>query len=73
MFVENIFRQPDRLVLRHPVQMSEYGDGFFCSVGFVADAFLLADTVGSVADAFLFANTVGFVADCVFVAYRFCS
>jgi hypothetical protein len=32
MFVEHIFRQPDRLVLRHPVQMSEYGDGFFCSV-----------------------------------------
>jgi hypothetical protein len=32
MFVEQIFRQPDCLVLRHPVQMSEYGDGFFCSV-----------------------------------------
>jgi hypothetical protein len=32
MYVENIFRQPSRLVLRHPVPASEYGDGFFCSV-----------------------------------------
>jgi hypothetical protein len=31
MYVENIFRQPNRLVLRHPVPASEYGDGFFCS------------------------------------------
>jgi hypothetical protein len=26
------FHQPDRLVLRHPVSMSEFGDSFFCSV-----------------------------------------
>ncbi len=32
MFVEHIFRQPDCLVLRHPVRMSECDDGFFCSV-----------------------------------------
>jgi hypothetical protein len=27
------FHQPDRLVLRHPAYMSEFGDSFFCSVG----------------------------------------
>jgi hypothetical protein len=36
MYVENIFSQPSRLVLRHPASasVSEYGDGFFCSVHF---------------------------------------
>jgi hypothetical protein len=33
MFVEFIFHQSDRLLLRHPVQMLECGDGFFCSAG----------------------------------------
>jgi hypothetical protein len=31
MYVEDIFRQPSRLALRHPVPASEYADGFFCS------------------------------------------
>ncbi len=32
MSVEDKLRQPGRLVLRHPVQISEFGDRFFCSV-----------------------------------------
>jgi hypothetical protein len=29
MPVGNIFRQPNRLVLLHPMQLTEIGDGFF--------------------------------------------
>jgi hypothetical protein len=32
MSVKDKLRQPGRLVLRHSVQISEFGDRFFCSV-----------------------------------------
>ncbi len=40
MSVEDKLRQPGRLVLRHPVQISEFGDWFFCSGGDVIIIYL---------------------------------